>query len=127
MSGLTETPLLKKLGYQPGQCVVLLHAPEWFADLLHDGRIILNGQSPDWTHTFFTSETEVSKWLETHDLETSSKGLWVSWPKKASGVPSDLTEQTFRNLILPRGWVDIKVCAIDDTWSGLKFVRRKIR
>ena len=51
--------------------------------------------------------------------------VWVAWPKKASGVPTDITEDTFRELLLPTGWVDVKVCAIDDTWSGLKFVLRK--
>ncbi|MGH9328997.1 MAG: DUF3052 domain-containing protein, partial [Vicinamibacterales bacterium] len=52
-------------------------------------------------------------------------GLWIAWPKKASGVPSDLTEDVLREVILPTGLVDVKVCAIDQTWSGLKFTRRK--
>ena len=51
--------------------------------------------------------------------------IWVAWPKKSSGVVTDLTENEFRTLVLPSGWVDVKVCAIDDTWSGLKFVLRK--
>ena len=51
--------------------------------------------------------------------------VWVAWPKRSSGVATDLTEQTFRDLLLPTGWVDVKVAAIDDTWSGLKFVLRK--
>jgi hypothetical protein len=51
--------------------------------------------------------------------------IWVAWPKKSSGVATDLTENEFRTLLLPSGWVDVKVCAIDDTWSGLKFVLRK--
>ena len=51
--------------------------------------------------------------------------MWVAWPKQSSGMTTDLTEQTFRDLLLPSGWVDVKVCAIDDTWSGLKFVLRK--
>ena len=55
---------------------------------------------------------------------TPAGGLWVAWPKKASGIVSDITEQTFRDLLLPTGWVDNKVCAIDDTWSGLRFVLR---
>jgi hypothetical protein len=51
--------------------------------------------------------------------------VWVAWPKRSSGVPTDLTEDTFREDLLPTGWVDVKVCAIDETWSGLKMVMRK--
>jgi hypothetical protein len=50
--------------------------------------------------------------------------LWVAWPKKASGVPTDLTENVLRDMLLPTGWVDTKVCAVDETWSGLKFLKR---
>jgi hypothetical protein len=63
--------------------------------------------------------------LDSIDLGDIEKGLWVSWPKKSSGVKTDLTEQAFRDAILPLGWVDTKVVAIDQTWSALKFLRRK--
>jgi hypothetical protein len=77
-----------------------------------------------WAHGFFKSQAELDTFLDTIDLDSIEKGLWVSWPKKTSGIKTDLTEQTFRDKILPLGWVDIKVAAIDEIWSGLKFTRR---
>ena len=75
---------------------------------------------------FFTARADVTKRWPTLTGAVGPHGVvWVAWPKKASGVATDLTEDTFRDLLLPTGWVDVKVCAIDDTWSGLKFVLRK--
>ena len=76
-------------------------------------------------HLFFASRRELQDFLNEYDINQVEKTVWFSWPKKASGVKTDLTEQSFRDAILPLGWVDTKVAAVDDTWSGLKFLRRK--
>jgi hypothetical protein len=126
MSGYSGTPLLKKLGYQPGQTIHTFAAPEWFKQELQKGDVKESNLPTDWAHGFFMNQAALEKFLDIHPLEDIYKGLWVSWPKKAAKVETDLTEQTFRDLILPLGWVDIKVAAIDDTWSGLKFTRRHV-
>lgn len=126
MSGYSEKPLMEKLGYEPAQTVALFEAPDWFIETAKRVGIIPTEQLPTtWAHAFFTSQTELMRWLNNHDLDNIEKGLWVSWPKKSSKVPTDLTEQTFRDVILPLQWVDTKVATIDETWSGLKFLRRK--
>ncbi|HSX44200.1 MAG TPA: hypothetical protein VLE69_02800 [Candidatus Saccharimonadales bacterium] len=125
MTGYSDTPLLKKLGYKAGENVFTLNAPGWFRVLLGQSGVVSGRALPTyWAHGFFTSQVEVENFLDTIDFDQIVKGIWVSWPKKASGKQTDLTEQTFRDLILPLGWVDIKVAAIDNTWSGLKFTRR---
>lgn len=126
MSGYSSTPLLKKLGYEPGESVYLVHPPDWFLDELEDQGIINVGTRPStWSHGFFTKQSDLEQFLTYFMDHQPEKGLWLSWPKKASKVATNLTEQTFRDLILPLGWVDTKVAAIDETWSGLKFLRRK--
>lgn len=125
MAGYSGTPLLSKLGYKPGQTIYLREAPLWFSKLLREAAIQPGPLPADWAHGFFTKKSELEKFLKKLNLDKVGIGLWVSWPKKASNVPTDLTEQTFRDLILPLGWVDIKVAAIDDIWSGLKFTLRK--
>lgn len=126
VSGYSDKPLTTKLGYLAGDGVFTLLAPGWFIDELleQDIKPVITNKAT-WGHAFLNSRKELHSFLEDYDLEQFEKGLWVSWPKKASGVETDLTEQTFRDVILPLGWVDTKVCAIDDTWSGLKFLRRK--
>ncbi|MFK7964649.1 MAG: DUF3052 family protein [Burkholderiaceae bacterium] len=80
----------------------------------------------DIWHVFTTSRSELSRPLSTAIGEIRQDGaIWVSWPKKSSGVPSEITEHTVRELALPMGLVDVKVCAVDATWSGLKLVIRK--
>ena len=84
------------------------------------------GKTTDIVHFFTTSKAELSKklvsWLK---LLGPDAAIWVSWPKKTSKVPTDITEDTIRAVALPMGLVDIKVCAVDETWSGLKLVLRK--
>lgn len=126
MAGYSGTPLLPKLGYKPGQTIYLKDAPMWFSKLLRAEGIQPGPLPTDWAHGFFAKRSDLEKFLKKLNLDKVSTGLWVSWPKKASKMPTDLTEQTFRDLILPLGWVDIKVAAIDETWSGLKFTRRKL-
>jgi len=83
-------------------------------------------QIVDAAHVFLTEKSLLAKRLVAlrNGLKTSGQ-LWISWPKKASKVPTDITEDTIRELALPMGWVDVKVCAIDAVWSGLKLVIRK--
>ena len=125
-AGYSGTPLLQKLGYKSGDQVYTIRAPRQFLDYLQDGAIILSPTLPAmWGHIFVTTQSDLQQLLDETDLDKVQTGWWFSWPKKASGVQTDLTEQVFRDFILPKGWVDTKVCAIDETWSGLKFLRRK--
>ncbi|HSX28179.1 MAG TPA: hypothetical protein VLF60_01890 [Candidatus Saccharimonadales bacterium] len=119
-------PLLEKLEYRPGQRVYVEGAPKSFIGELDYAKVRMVSALPaDWAHIFVANEAALTELLSHLELSQLAQGLWVSWPKKASGVLTNMTEQTLRDTILPLGWVDVKVCAIDDIWSGLKFVRRK--
>ena len=130
-AGYSGTPLSKKLGIKPGFRVKTRNAPGHFADLvapLPDGVTLsprLRGEI-DLYHLFTKSSAELRSVLSKAQHEIDVDGMiWVSWPKKSSGVPTDVTEQTIRDVALPMGLVDVKVCAVDETWSGLKLVIRK--
>jgi hypothetical protein len=131
MAGYSGTPLAKKLGIKDGMRVHAARAPDDFRALLEplpaDVWWVGTLRAPlDLTVAFFTRAADVADDWQRLTAAAGSEGVvWVAWPKKSSGVTTDLTEQTFRDLLLPSGWVDTKVCAIDDTWSGLKFVLRK--
>jgi hypothetical protein len=136
VAGYSGTPLPKKLGIAEGSRLGLLDAPAGFAD-----RLRTEGMAPDVevrTTARGPLDVIVSFHTERRRLErrfdalvkalTVAGGLWVAWPKRASGVPTDMTEDAVRAVALPRGLVDNKVCAIDDTWSGLRVVwRRELR
>jgi hypothetical protein len=125
-AGYSKTPLLQKLGYKEGERVLIVNSPEWFTETLSKSSISIAPALPaTWTHVFCDTQNELFRFLNYTDLDSIEKGIWFSWPKKSSGVDTDLTEQTFRDVVLPLGWVDVKVAAIDETWSGLKFLRRK--
>ncbi len=124
-AGYSGKSLVEKLGYEPDDSVYVLEGPDWFLADLKKAKIKVSELPATWCHGFFMNQAELETFLNITDLSTIKKGLWVSWPKKSSGQTTDLTEQTFRDLILPRKWVDVKVAAIDDTWSGLKFLRRQ--
>ena len=127
MSGYSDTPLLQKLGYKAGQTVLLFNAPDWFKQLLEDERVDTRVHLPtDHAHIFAIAQSDLHAFLEPEELNKIAGSLWVSWPKKTSGIATDVTEQALRDMVLPLGWVDIKVAAVDDTWSGLKFVRRRV-
>jgi hypothetical protein len=127
------TPLPRKLGIGEGDEVALIGAPEWFEDTI--------GQLPDVAsvHTdladdarydvivaFITERAELEAELSRLRARMAPTcGLWIAWPKRASGVPTDMTDQVIRDVALPTGLVDNKVCAIDDTWSGLRLVIRR--
>lgn len=126
--GYSGTPLAKKLGYRPGQIVQHAGVPDDYVDLLGgwpDG--VLLGDAPwDLVHLFTTSAAELATLLAEYRTAIASDAMvWVSWPKKASKVPTDVTEDVIRQVALPMGFVDVKVCAVDAVWSGLKLVIRK--
>jgi hypothetical protein len=131
MPGYSGTPLARKLGIKDGHRVRLSNAPANYLDLvapLPGGVTISNRLRSDidiW-HFFTSSKAELKTKLPTLMKSVFPDGvIWVSWPKKSSGVASTVTEDTIREIALPIGLVDIKVCAVDDTWSGLKLVVRK--
>ena len=121
-SGYSGKPLPAKLGYQLGDSVLLINGPGWFEDMLRKAGVSVVKDVPaTWVHGFLTDKQKLSIWLKVNDLNKIAKGAWFSWPKKASGLTTNVKEQTFRDLILPMGWVDTKVCVVDNNWSGLKF------
>lgn len=125
-AGYSSAPLNKKLGFNQGDSIFVDTTPDWYTKFADESGFELTpGLPATHTHMFFNSKQELTDFLKDNDLADIEKSLWVSWPKKASGIKTDLSEQDFRDAILPLGWVDIKVAAIDDTWSGLKFTRRK--
>ena len=130
-AGYSGTPLARKLGIKPDSVVALLGAPSGFTQTLEglpDGvRFTARAAgTPDLVIWFATARRQLdSRMIDVATLITDGRGLWVAWPKKTSGVVSDLTEDIVRRAGLAHGLVDYKVCAIDQTWSGLKFARRK--
>jgi hypothetical protein len=123
--------LSRKLGIKPSFRVKTKNAPVNYAEMLEplpdDVVISSRLRAPvDIWHIFSKSRVELRKILPICLTEIQQAGMiWVSWPKKSSGVPSDITEDVVRELALPLGLVDVKVCAVDDVWSGLKLVIRK--
>ena len=130
-SGYSDTPLAQKLGIGAGCRLRLLAAPPNYAALvapLPAGvRLVRrSGADADLVHVFATRRVELERALRSSLAAMRADAvLWVSWPKKSAAVPSDLSEDQVRELALPLGLVDVKVCAVDQTWSGLKLVVRK--
>lgn len=129
MAGYSGTPLLKKLGIKAGHAVFVINEPDLYWDWvspLPEGVQVKNRptvHSLDFVHLFvkerktFEKETmRCKKFLKPDGM------IWISWPKKSSKVPTDLDENVIRDFALKNGLVDVKVCAVDDTWSGLKLV-----
>ena len=133
-SGYSGTPLAKKLGVRDGASVWTLAAPENYRALLEPlppgVRFVAKlSKDIDIAHVFCTQHAVLADVLDTC-RRTLAPGatVWVSWPKKAAKVPTDITEDTIREVALPLGFVDVKVCAVDAVWSGLKLVvRRELR
>jgi hypothetical protein len=129
MAGYSGTPLVQKLGIKPGTRVVLVTAPQGFRRALvglPEGVSIGSraAGAPDMVIWFVTTERELLRRVDRMG-ELMGTGLWIAWPKKASGVTSDLTGNVVRRAGLAAGLVDYKVCAMTDVWSGLKFARRR--
>jgi hypothetical protein len=131
MAGYSGTPLPQKLGIKPGTIVVLIDAPADYRKLL--------GQIPSgvnfatrpvgntkFVHLFVKERRALAEHLrQLRQKIAEDAAVWVSWPKKSSGVPTDITEDVIRTVALPLGFVDIKVCAVDEVWSGLKLMIRR--
>lgn len=130
MAGYSGTPLPKKLGLKEKQRVALVNPPTDFAATLGElpagVEVVKQLRAPLDVVVFFTkSESELLKRFGALAAKlTPAGGLWIAWPKKASGVATDLNESVVRQTGLATGLVDNKVCAIDETWSGLRFVIR---
>lgn len=133
MSGYSGTPLARKLGIGPGARVALLGAPGGFEDdlapLPSGVRLIRRlAADLDVAVLFVTRRAELERRFPVAAARlTPAGGLWVAWPKRSSGVATDLTEDVLREVGLPLGLVDNKVCAVDEVWSGLRFVWRRER
>ena len=131
MAGYSGTPLPQKLGIKPGTIVVTIDAPENYRKLLGQIPSGVNFATRPVGKTRFVHLFSIERrGLQTHLQSLRQKiaddaAVWVSWPKKSSGVPTDITEDVIRAVALPLGFVDIKVCAVDETWSGLKLMIRR--
>jgi hypothetical protein len=130
-AGYSGTPLVKKLGIQAGSRVFVAGAPQGYVHLLEplpDGVTFAKrvSRAVNVAHVFTTHQRELAKYLHSFRSVLNPEALiWVSWPKKASKVVTDVTEDIIREIALPLGLVDVKVCAVTDVWSGLKLVVRK--
>ena len=124
MAGYSGTPLPRKLGIKPGHRVIVSRAPDGFALEGVDPVRRVSGRA-DVLLEFHTRRAELQRRLPClRAAMTPAAGLWIAWPKRASGVPTDITEDVVREIALPTGLVDNKVAAIDEIWSGLRLVIR---
>ena len=130
MAGYSATPLVRKLGIKPGYKLSVIGSPRDYAGLLGDlpADVEISGRittAADFVHLFETRRASLAAHLELLARTLKPQGMvWISWPKKSSGVASEVGGHTIRELALPLGLVDVKVCAVDETWSGLKLVWR---
>lgn len=130
-AGYSNTPLARKLGIKAGSLVCTNAAPQeygtWIEPLPEGVRLAARfSANADIVHLFVSRRARLSSQLQRcRERLRPDAAVWVSWPKKASRVPSEVTEDTIRTVALPLGFVDIKVCAVSDVWSGLKLVVRK--
>jgi hypothetical protein len=127
--GYSGKPLFQKLGLKPGQTCLTIRAPKHYAELVEgvEGvRFVSRKTVADVVHLFCVRKADLQPLFE-RALGSVVEGgmIWVSWPKKSSVLYRDLTEQDLREQLLSTGWVDVKVCAVDGDWSGLKFLKRK--
>jgi hypothetical protein len=131
MVGYSGTPLAKKLGIKPGTKLIAVgDVPDeyesWLGLLPEGATIVGKGKPPlESVHVFVTRRAELAKHLTHLRKALAPDGyVWISWPKRASKVPTNITEDVIREVCLPMGFVDIKVCAVSEVWSGLKLVIR---
>ena len=130
-SGYSGTPLAKKLSLRDGQRVWFSGMPQHVGDEIDEYALELTfvadpAEGIDAAHIFVTGRAELEALLPSLRQQISKDGqIWVSWPKKASRVPTDITEDVIRELAFPLHLVDVKVCAVDEVWSGLKLVIRR--
>lgn len=133
-SGYSGTPLPKKLGLKPELAALFVSLPDDLAHLVDDLPLVhcigntaeADGRELDYIHVFETDRARLQEnALRLKSMLKPTGMLWISWPKKASKVPTSITEDVLRTIFLPTGLVDVKVCAVTDVWSGLKFMIRK--
>jgi hypothetical protein len=131
LAGYSGTPLVKKIGIKPGTEICLVDPPGEYIKLIEPlpaGVKIATRltKNTDIVHIFTANKTDLANALRSYRAKVKpAAAIWVSWPKKSSKVPTDITEDTVREVGLPLGFVDIKVCAVTEVWSGLKLVIRK--
>jgi hypothetical protein len=131
MAGYSETPLPQKLGIKPGLTIVTINAPINYRRLLGtipEGVIFSDRLKPDsgFIHVFTRKRSELENTLPLLREKIADTGtVWVSWPKRSAGVATDVTEDVIRDGALPLGFVDVKVCAIDETWSWIEMMVRR--
>lgn len=130
MAGYSGTPLAKKLGIEPATKLFTVAAPAHYDELLaplpEGVKRVRRIEDADVAHYFVTARARLDKELRAAVPKMQQDAaIWISWPKKAAKVATDITEDTVREVALPLGLVDIKVCAVDEVWSGLKLVIRK--
>jgi hypothetical protein len=131
MAGYSKTPLAQKLGIKARTKVAVLNAPAGYRNLLAPlpADVSFTDKATagaGFIHLFVSERRILEKELKRlRKLIDDAGVLWVSWPKKSSGLGSDITEDVIREVCLPLGFVDIKVCAVDETWSGLKLMIRR--
>ena len=129
--GYSAKPLATKLGIKEGFELHLINAPQEYPQLIEPlpagTRIATRlSKNADLVHLFTTSKADLARRLSSLRMRIKpAVAVWISWPKKAAKVPTDITEDTVREVALPLGFVDIKVCAVTEVWSGLKLVIRK--
>jgi hypothetical protein len=130
-AGYSATPLAKKLGLRSPLKLLTVHAPKeyasWLGNLPADVKLVTKAEPPiDAAHIFVTNSLELDAWLSKLRNELIQDGfIWVSWYKKSAKKRTDITENVIRAVALPLGFVDVKVCAVNAQWSGLKLVIRK--
>ncbi|MES2372553.1 MAG: DUF3052 domain-containing protein [Bacteroidota bacterium] len=126
-TGYSGTPLVQKLGIKPGMKILLVGAPADYFRLLEldiSKQVIKSGKA-DFVHVFATSKKDLEKRFNQLIKKLPATAIiWISWYKKSAKLPTDITEDTIREIVLPTGWVDVKVCAVSEIWSGLKIVKR---
>ncbi len=129
-AGYSGRTLTQKLGIKPGDVVCAINPPPHYGQLLKPlpaGSVVAaDAESPALVHVFAKNRqalADMAEWLVS--LPAPGGAVWVSWPKKSSALFADLTEGGICQIMLPTGWVDVKVCAVDADWSGLKFLRRR--
>lgn len=127
--GYSGKPLFQKIGLKAGMKCLALNPPANYPELLSGAEGIIFLQKPEQAevvHLFCADRMTLEQDIDMALSHVAPKGmLWISWPKKTSSKFVDLTEDGVRELVLPKRWVDVKVCAVDHDWSGLKFLRRK--
>lgn len=130
--GYTEKPVWQKLEFKTGLKILVINPPADYKQIIsgHPDVEIINTESNDkvdMLHIFSYNKADLESIFAKYQMRVDTGGIiWISWPKKQSKVATDISEQDIRDVILPDGWVDTKVCAVSEIWSGLKLQRRRI-